>query len=172
MAILNALGAPGLREDADAALADLGRALAVDGAPEAPLWALRLGAVLDAPALAVVALPGWAVALGRELQAGAGLAGRLRDAPSPSAVDTLLRGAPRHRAGGARRRRRGGGGVVAHRPRPRAGRGGADLVSAGVAPGPAIGRALAAVRAAVLDGEVDGRDGQLALALRVARDGA
>jgi hypothetical protein len=50
---------------------------------------------------------------------------------------------------------------------------GSDLVRAGVAPGPAIGRALAAVRAAVLDGAVGGPDEQLALALRVAaEDGA
>ncbi len=38
-------------------------------------------------------------------------------------------------------------------------------------PGPAIGRALAEVRAAVLDGRVGGHDEQLALALRIARRG-
>ncbi len=46
---------------------------------------------------------------------------------------------------------------------------GADLVGEGIAPGPAIGRALSQVRAAMLDGRVSGRDEQLALALRVAR---
>ena len=43
----------------------------------------------------------------------------------------------------------------------------------GVPPGPAIGRALAEVREAVLDGRVgDGHDEQLALALRIARERA
>ncbi len=46
---------------------------------------------------------------------------------------------------------------------------GADLVAEGVTPGPAIGRALAEVRAAMLDGRVAGREQQLALALGVAR---
>jgi hypothetical protein len=50
---------------------------------------------------------------------------------------------------------------------------GEDLVAAGVRPGPAIGRSLAAVRAALLDGEVDGdRSRQLDLALRVIREAA
>ncbi|MCC6831197.1 MAG: CCA tRNA nucleotidyltransferase [Thermoleophilia bacterium] len=173
VAILRELGAPGLRPGAHEALADLAAALRADGAPEPPVWALRLGAVLDPAALGVVALPGWAAALGRELQAGAALAGRLRDAPAPSAVDALLRDVPPATALGAL-----AAGAAQVEGWWRTARGlelavdGADLVSAGVAPGPAIGRALAAVRAAVLDGEVDGRDGQLALALRVARDGA
>ncbi len=42
-------------------------------------------------------------------------------------------------------------------------------MAAGVAPGPAIGRALDEVRAALLDGRVGGPAEQLALALRVAR---
>jgi len=37
-----------------------------------------------------------------------------------------------------------------------------------VPPGPAIGRALRAVRAAMLDGQVDGRGEQMALALAEA----
>jgi tRNA nucleotidyltransferase (CCA-adding enzyme) len=47
---------------------------------------------------------------------------------------------------------------------------GRDLVAEGVPPGPAIGRALAAVRAAVLDGPIEhDRDAQLDFALRIAR---
>ena len=46
---------------------------------------------------------------------------------------------------------------------------GADLVAAGVPPGPAIGRALRALRAATLDGRVEGHEAELALALREAR---
>jgi hypothetical protein len=43
-------------------------------------------------------------------------------------------------------------------------------VAEGVPPGPAIGRALAAVRAAVLDGPIEhDRDAQLDFALRIAR---
>jgi hypothetical protein len=49
---------------------------------------------------------------------------------------------------------------------------GSDLVARGVPPGPGIGRALRAVRAAVLDGQVGGRDEQVALALSVAGAGA
>ncbi|MEN0014426.1 MAG: hypothetical protein AAGC46_13750 [Solirubrobacteraceae bacterium] len=47
---------------------------------------------------------------------------------------------------------------------------GDDLMAAGVAPGPLLGRALAAARDAILDGEVGplDRDGQLRIALRAA----
>jgi tRNA nucleotidyltransferase (CCA-adding enzyme) len=45
---------------------------------------------------------------------------------------------------------------------------GSDLVAAGVPPGPAIGRALAAVRSDVLDGLAGDREQQLARALAVA----
>jgi hypothetical protein len=46
---------------------------------------------------------------------------------------------------------------------------GEDLVAAGVAPGPAIGRGLAAARVALLDAEVDGdAAAQLAIACAAA----
>jgi tRNA nucleotidyltransferase (CCA-adding enzyme) len=48
---------------------------------------------------------------------------------------------------------------------------GADLIDAGVGSGPDIGRALAAARAASLDGDAPDRDTQLAVALRAARSG-
>jgi hypothetical protein len=46
---------------------------------------------------------------------------------------------------------------------------GSDLLAAGVAQGPAIGRGLAAALAAKLDGEVAGRDDELAVALTAAQ---
>lgn len=50
--------------------------------------------------------------------------------------------------------------------------GGDDLVAAGIEPGPAIGRALDETLAHKLDGLVGGRDAELELALRLAREGA
>ena len=47
---------------------------------------------------------------------------------------------------------------------------GEDLVAAGLAPGPAIGRGLAAALRAKLDGEVAGREQELKVALAAARD--
>ena len=116
------------------------------------------------------ALPGWGRALAREAAAGAALAERLASAAAPSEVDALLRASPPATALGALA---AGAEAVAgwwsgDRDREAAVRG-ADLVAAGVPPGPEIGRALAAVRAAVLDGRVGGADEQLAMALRLAR---
>jgi hypothetical protein len=48
--------------------------------------------------------------------------------------------------------------------------GGADLVEAGIAPGPAVGRGLRAALAARLDGRARGREAELAWALQEARD--
>jgi tRNA nucleotidyltransferase (CCA-adding enzyme) len=47
---------------------------------------------------------------------------------------------------------------------------GADLIAAGVPQGPALGRGLAAALRAKLDGEVEGREQELATALAAARD--
>ncbi len=47
---------------------------------------------------------------------------------------------------------------------------GADLLAAGLEPGPAVGAGLAAARAAKLDGRAEGRDAELAEALRAARE--
>ena len=47
---------------------------------------------------------------------------------------------------------------------------GDDLLAAGLAPGPALGAGLAAARAAKLDGRAEGRDAELAEALRAARE--
>jgi tRNA nucleotidyltransferase (CCA-adding enzyme) len=47
--------------------------------------------------------------------------------------------------------------------------GGNDLLAKGVPEGPAVGRGLAAALAAKLDGEVEGREEELAKALEAAR---
>jgi tRNA nucleotidyltransferase (CCA-adding enzyme) len=47
---------------------------------------------------------------------------------------------------------------------------GADLIAAGVPQGPALGRGLTAALRAKLDGEIEGRDQELATALAAARD--
>ncbi|MDQ6746206.1 MAG: hypothetical protein M3Z27_09380, partial [Actinomycetota bacterium] len=47
--------------------------------------------------------------------------------------------------------------------------GGEDLLAAGVAPGPAVGRGLRAALAAKRDGRARGREDELAEALRAAR---
>lgn len=96
---------------------------------------------------------------------------------APSAIDRLLQGEPVEAvcvAGGR------GAGETALRwlgdwSRRAPVIDGEDLIAAGVAPGPAVGTALAAVRAAVLDGQVgpEDRDGQLGFALEaIAGEGA
>jgi tRNA nucleotidyltransferase (CCA-adding enzyme) len=176
LALLGSLGVPWLAGPREAGLGErfaaLDDALARPGAPELPAWPLRLGEALDPEVLGRAAIAGWARALGAEARAGTALARRLGPGASPSEVDRLLRASPPATAVGALA---GGADAVAEwwarwrdlEPAVR----GADLVRAGVAPGPAIGRALAAVRAAVLDDRVGGREEQLALALRVAREG-
>ncbi len=169
-ALLRAWGVPWI---ADAPLAErldkLAAALERPGAPALPGWPLRMGALVAPDRLGEVALPGWAVALAREVAAGADLAVRSGRLSRPSEIDALARTVPPATAVGAVA---AGGEPVARwwehwrdvQPAVR----GADLVAAGVRPGPAVGRALAAVRAALLDGEVGGRLEQLALALEVA----
>jgi tRNA nucleotidyltransferase (CCA-adding enzyme) len=170
LALLGALGVPWVTADPHAALSALDAAAARPDAPDLPRWALRVAGGVEAGMVEDAALPGWARALAREAAAGAALADRLRSAAAPSEVDALLRAAPPATAVGALA---AGAGAVAgwwsgDRGREAAVRG-ADLVRAGVPPGPEIGRALAAVRAAVLDGRVGGADEQLAMALRLAR---
>jgi tRNA nucleotidyltransferase (CCA-adding enzyme) len=49
---------------------------------------------------------------------------------------------------------------------------GEDLIEAGIAPGPAVGAALEETLRRTLDGDVESREEQLELALRVAREGS
>src|SRR5205085_346641 len=120
------------------------------------------------------ALPGWAVATALQVRGGMAAARGLPADAARSDADRAL--AVLHPAGvlGALAT-----GVPAARRwweedrDRRADIDGSDLVAAGVAPGPSIGRALAAVRAALLDGSIEpDRDVQLDLALRVAREEA
>jgi tRNA nucleotidyltransferase (CCA-adding enzyme) len=179
VAIAAGLGVPWLvdRPDAEALAAEfaaLDAALGREGAPPLAAWALRLGRAVRGERLPAAAVPGWARAVAAGAGEGAALADRLSDpALAPSTVDGILRGAP---AAAQVAALAAGAEPVARwwsRWRDLAPEvGGADLVAAGVPPGPAMGRALRAVRAAVLDGRVGGRDEQLALALRlVAEEG-
>lgn len=172
MAVLAALGAPGVRTAPRPPLDALHAALSADGAPDPPVWALRLGACLETSARDRVAVPGWARALAAETDAGVALAELLRTADRPSQVDALLGAAPPATVVAAHALGAPGvaGWWAAHRDL-RLDVSGRELTAAGIPPGPDIGRALRAVRAAVLDGEVEGPDAQLALALAVARDG-
>ncbi len=169
--LLRELGVPWIRPGAAAAIAALEDAAAHAHAPSVPVWALRLGAAVEPRTLARTALPGWARAIAAEAEAGADLAARLERAGAPSAVDRLLRTAPPATAIGAHVH--GAAAVAAWWASDLdASLTGADLVREGVRPGPAIGRALAEVREAVLDGRIGGHDEQLALALRIARERA
>ena len=140
LALLGSLGVPWLSRPRDAGLRErftaLDEALARPGAPEIPVWPLRLGEALDPDTLAGTAVPGWARALGAEARAGAALAERLDAGAAPSEVDRLLRAAPPATAVGALSHgAEAVAGWWAHgRDREPAVRG-ADLVSAGIAPG-------------------------------------
>jgi len=146
-------------------------ALARPGAPEPPHWALRLGLGLTPKAAASVALPQWSRAVAVEVREGLLLAPQLLAAGRPSDVDCLLRG----RAAAAQI-----GAFVAGAScvsdwwaswrDATADVNGSDLVAAGVPPGPGIGRALAALRVALLDGLAGDRDSQMAIALAAAGD--
>jgi tRNA nucleotidyltransferase (CCA-adding enzyme) len=165
------LGASWPADDAsrDSHLSAIASVLALPGAPAPPAWALRLGLGLDAAGAASVAVPQWARAVALEVRAGLKLAERLDRAGTASAVDSVLReSAPAEQVGAVI----AGADAVAtwwaqwRDMTPAID--GSDLVAAGVPPGPAIGRALAAVRADVLDGIAGDRAEQLARALAVA----
>lgn len=171
LAMAQALGVPwpDADERRDDRLAALVSALARPGAPAPAPWALRLGLgvrPVDARGSAIAA---WARALAAEVRAGLDRAPELQGDLPPSRIDATLHAmAPAAQVGALV----GGADVVARwwaewrdaAPEVT----GADLVAAGVAPGPAIGRALRSVRAAMLDGQVTGRDEQMALALAQA----
>jgi tRNA nucleotidyltransferase (CCA-adding enzyme) len=143
--------------------------LARAGAPAPPTWALRLGLGVDEAAVRSAAVPQWARGVAAEVRVGLATAPLVTGASRPSEVDALLRDLPAAQQVGALV---AGAEAVARwwaewrDAAPAVS--GADLVAAGVAPGPAIGRALRAVRAAVLDGEAGEPEQQLAIALAVA----
>lgn len=169
--IAAALGAewPTDREARDTGLGRLDQELARPGAPDPPVWALRLGVGLTPEAAARTAVAGWARAIAAEVQAGPVLATQLERVPRPSDIDAVLHNSPPATQVGAAI---AGAEIVGRwwaqwrdlQPAVS----GSDLVAAGVPPGPAIGRALRAVRAAVLDDEVRGAEEQMSLALSIA----
>jgi len=171
LAMAEALGLSWPDPDArrDDRLRALTPALARPGAPAPPAWALRLGLGVRGDAVAGAAVPQWARGVAAEVRAGLSIAPAIVACSRPSEVDALLRDRPAAAQVGALI---GGAEAVAdwwsgwRDAAPQVT--GSDLVAAGVPPGPVIGRALRAVRAAVLDGEVGGRDEQLALAMAVA----
>ena len=153
----------------DQRLAALAGALGQPGAPAPAAWALRLGLGVDPGQAATAAMPHWARGVAAEVRSGLDLAGAISQASRPSEVDALLRALPEAQQIGVLI---GGADAVTRWwaewrdlvPDVT----GSDLVGAGVAPGPVIGRALSAVRAALIDGEVSGRGEQMAVALAVA----
>lgn len=179
LGLLVNLGATGIAPDAseligplDAARAEL--AARDPHAPVPPGWALRAGVALEPSAAAGAALPGWARGVAEEVACGPRVRDALERTGRPSEIDGVLIQTPLPAL------------IAAHalgaphvlewwttwRGTHLAVRG-ADLVAAGIAPGPAIGRALAALRAALLDGVVGHPREQLAYAIRHAQgDGA
>lgn len=141
-------------------------------APPLERWPLRAGAALDGAAIAASALPGWARTLAGQVQQGPALLEPLAAAARASERDRVLRAAPPAATVGALAA--GGDRVVEWWLRGRdvsVTITGSRLVALGVPPGPAIGRALERVRAALLDGEVSSDEQQLRLALAEARKG-
>jgi tRNA nucleotidyltransferase (CCA-adding enzyme) len=167
------LGVPwvaGDMDDCEERFAAVDVALGLPGAPALEPWAVRMGLAVAPEHLPHVAVDGWARGVAAAAAQGAELRRRLDTVTTASGLDEVLN------------RAKPASVVVAHalgEPRiadwwatvrgMRLAISGEDLVAAGIRPGPAIGRALAAVRAARLDGHV-GTDpaAQLELALRAA----
>ncbi len=144
------------------------RALRATGAPRVEAWAIRLGLVVDADALATVAVDGWARGVAHEVADATALTVALEGASTRSEVDRLLM---RARPATVVVALASGAEVIrnwwATDRQLRLTIGGDDLVASGLSPGPHLGSALAATRRAVLDGELGAlRDDQLAYALR------
>ncbi len=164
------LGVAWARDDVAARdLAALDAASAHPGAPRVDRTSLRLGRAVRPDALATAELPGWSRAQAQAVGAGAALAARLAGAPM-SAVDRLAASAPA--AAQVAAAAEGSPEIIAWWERGRdleLAIDGEDLLAAGCVPGPALGRGLAAARAAALDGLAPDRDGQLRVALDAAR---
>jgi len=171
LALAQAVGVPWSDPDErrDDRLAALSSALAQPGAPAPAAWALRLGLGVRPGDVAAAAMAAWARGLAADVRAGLARAPELQGGLAPSRLDALLHQMPPAAQVGALV---GGADAVARwwadwrDMVPEVS--GADLVAAGVAPGPAIGRALRAVRAAMLDGRASGRGEQMAVALAEA----
>jgi tRNA nucleotidyltransferase (CCA-adding enzyme) len=145
--------------------ASLDDAAIVPAAPHVPVWALRLGvAVSPAWLERDVAVDGWALSIARSVTGARVLAQRLQGPMRMSEVDEILRSVPPPVAVAARAF---GADHVDEWWQATVGLDcavtGHDLIEAGVAAGPEIGRGLAWLRAQVLDGDAPvTRDDQLA----------
>ncbi len=139
-------------------------ALRLPGAPPLPAWAVRLGLAVSADALGTVAVPEWARRIATDVRDAGPLADRVADAPVPSRRDAVL--GPSRPAAQVVAVARGSGAIGdwwANIRDMRPAISGDDLRDMGMAPGPRLGRALDALRAAIVDAEVGpGRDDQLA----------
>lgn len=173
LAVLGDLGVPWVVPAAAERVAAVERARLRPGAPPVPAWALRAGAGIAADALAVSALPGGGRSLAMRMAEGPDLARRLTAAVTPSQIDRLLGAASPAAAVAALAE---GADAVARwwaRDRDRAvAVTGDDMLRAGIPPGPAVGRGLAAARAAMIDGRASTPADQLAAALAAAREEA
>jgi tRNA nucleotidyltransferase (CCA-adding enzyme) len=178
---------PGLRADPDlVASAKLGAAKTVADPALAALAALAVGAgAQDPDEVGDDELDAWIDRLGlgsRERDAvlraaarGPELAVELRRELRPSELRALLGGEPPEALALALALGAPEGPVLDFVERLSGARleiTGADLLAAGLPESPALGRALAETLARKLDGEVDGRDEELRVALEIARGGA
>jgi tRNA nucleotidyltransferase (CCA-adding enzyme) len=145
-------------------------ALALPGAPALEPWAVRMGLAVAPEHLPQVAVDGWARGVAAAAAQGGELRRRLGSVTSASGLDEVLNRAKPASVVAAYAL--GEGRIADWWATVRGMRlaiSGEDLVAAGIRPGPAIGRALAAVRAARLDGRVGpDRAAQLDLALQAA----
>lgn len=162
-------GAPWATPVTDDDLATIDAASERPGAPSVAIWCLRLGEAIAPTALAGAALPGWAIEAGGGATDGPALADELRGAPA-SQVDVRARQAGEAAqifavaSGSEEIAAWWGGGRDLELDID-----GDDLLSAGVSAGPLLGRALAAARAAALDGAAPDRAAQLRIALDEAQ---
>ena len=170
--VLAEWGVPWLRSDLVAMRDEIGaldRALAVPGAPPVDVMGMRLSVLVRPDDLPRLALAGPLARTAAAARDGSGCARALASATRPSEVAAVLRRAPDATAvaalaHGADAVRGWWGGLRDVAPAID----GDDLLRAGVPSGAALGRALDAVRDALLDEGPSDRDAQLALALRVA----
>lgn len=167
------LGVTWLEADADALgerFAAIDASLALAGAPRIEVWAIRMGCAIAPTAVQRAAVDGWARGIAHEVAVAPELVARLAEASRPSQVDAILSVAKPATTVVAQAD--GADGIAAWWETMRDIRlaiSGQDLVAAGIAPGPAIGRGLAAARAALLDGAVDA---DAAAQLAIAREAA
>lgn len=168
-------GVPWLRRDVVAMRREvdaLDRALAVPGAPRVDAVGLRLSVLVRPDDIPRLALGGPLARTARAARDGSGCARALAAATRPSEIAAVLRRTPDATAvaalaHGADVVRAWWGGMRDVAPAID----GNVLLRAGVPAGEGLGRALDAVRDALLDEGPSDRDAQLALALRVARQG-